>query len=114
MPGIAGLEKVECYRIPGSDSALWDELPRGVVNHSKSKPTRSMGNERDPCVESAERLGWQVQIDNVIERQLLSEIYGGANASNQGADHLRQRVRVCSAHVAADDVCSALIPARAI
>ncbi len=91
MPGIAGLEKVQCYRIPGSDSTLWDQLPRVIVNYPKCNAARRIGNERDSCVESAERLGWQVQVDTVIERQLHAEIYGGAYAADQGADHLRQR-----------------------
>ncbi len=114
MPRIAGFEKVQRYRIPRSDSTLWDQLPRVIVDNSQSNAASRSGNKRDSCVESAERLGWQVQVDTVIERQLRSEIYGGAYASDQGADHLRQRADVCSAHVAADDVGSALVPAGAM
>jgi hypothetical protein len=82
MPRIAGLEEVECYGIPGSGSSFWDEMPCAVVDHSQSNAASRSGNERDSCVESAERLGWQVQVDTVIEHQLLSEIYGGAVGSS--------------------------------
>ena len=94
MPRIAGLEEVECYCTSGSEHTAWDEVPRLVVDHSKSNAAGRTEDERDTVVEIAERLGGKVQVDAVIKRQLLAVLDGGAWASYQGADQFGQRVGV--------------------
>ena len=50
--GIAGLEEVQCYRIPAATSALWDEFADACSSWTDSKrnPARRIGNERDRAI----------------------------------------------------------------
>ncbi len=112
MSWIARVEEVEGHRRPGCDSTLREELPSLIVDHSECNASCRIGHKGDTFVEAGERLGREVQVDAVIECQLLAEGDGGAHAAEHGTDHLRQCNDVGSAHFAADDVRSALIPAR--
>jgi hypothetical protein len=47
MPGIAGLEEVTRHCVPGSERALWDEVPGVIVNDSKRNAACRIGNERE-------------------------------------------------------------------
>ena len=63
-------------------------------------------------IKAGERRGRKVQVHAVIVGQLLAEFDRRPYASQQGAHHFWQRVGVSPAHLAANDIRPALIPAQ--